>query len=75
MALPKVTKKDAGFYLRIWRAERDLTIKKAASLFSVTPSFFSLLEAGQRFAAPSLAKELSDATGAPLEVFLNMEGK
>lgn len=73
MALPKVTKKDAGYYLRIWRAERDLTQHQAARFFDVTPSHWSLLEDGKRAASPLLAQVLAKATGARIEVFLNLE--
>ena len=73
--LPPVTKRDAGYYLRVWRAERDLTRAQAASAFGITPSFWSLIEDGKRFAAPALAKLFAEATGEDIEIFLNMGGK
>ncbi len=75
MALPKPRKRDRGFYLRIWRAERDLTIAKAASLFGINPSHWTLIEHGKRNASPLLAQQLADATGQPIQMFLNMEPK
>ncbi len=68
-------KKDAGYFLRVWRAEHDLTQGDAAEYFGVNPTFISLIEAGRRFPAPPLAKAFSDATGAPIEAFLNMGDK
>lgn len=73
--LPRVTKKDAGYYLRVWRAERNLSMYEAAPVFGIKSSMWSLLEDGLRFASPRLARKLAKATGGPLEVFLNMEGK
>jgi transcriptional regulator with XRE-family HTH domain len=70
--LPRAKRKNAGYYLRIWRAERDLTQSEAAKYFDIKPSHWSLLEDGRRFASPAVAKQLAEATGAPLETFLNM---
>jgi transcriptional regulator with XRE-family HTH domain len=72
---PKVTKKDAGYYLRVWRAERNLTQSEAAQLFGIGSSFLCLIEAGARFPAPKLAKEFSRITKSDIELFLNVEGK
>ncbi len=73
MRLPKVKKHDRGYYLRVWRAERDLSIGQAAEVFGVSPSFWSLLEDGRRNASPKVAAELANATGQPIEIFLGIE--
>ena len=72
MAFPKVTKRDRGYYLRVWRAERDLTIAEAAATFRVNPSHWSLVEAGKRNASPRLAAHLAAITGQPIEMFLGI---
>lgn len=68
---PKV-KKDIGYVLRIYRAERNLSQFSAAKKFDVSPAHWSMLEDGKRRASPGLAKDLADATGAPLELFLGL---
>lgn len=72
MALPKRTKKDRGYYLRVWRAERDLTIAQAAKVFRMDPSHWSLIEAGGRNASPKLAAKLAAAVGQPIQMFLGI---
>ena len=72
MKFPKV-KKNKGYPLRVWRAERDLTIKAAAKFFRVSAGHWSLMENGLRHASPRLAARLAEATGAPLEVFLGIK--
>lgn len=67
--LPRVTKKNAGYYLRVWRAERDLSIRNAASSFGITPSHLSLIESGLRGASPDVAIAMAAATGAPIDTF------
>jgi transcriptional regulator with XRE-family HTH domain len=73
--LPPITKKDAGYFMRVWRAERDLSQRQAGRCFNMKPSFWSLVENGKRFLSPRLAKILAEATGQPIEVFLNMGGQ
>lgn len=72
MKLPRVTKKDAGFYLRVWRAERALTKDASARFFGIGPSQLSLIESGRRNASPEVAAKMADATGAPIELFLGI---
>jgi len=69
-SLPKPTKKDAGYYLRVWRAERNLAVFQAAKCFGIGSSQWSLLEAGKRNASPTVAEQLAEATSAPLDIFL-----
>ena len=61
-----------GYHLRVWRAERNLTIREAAKLFRVTASHLSLVEAGKRLASPTLAYRMAQATKAPIETFLGV---
>ena len=70
--VPKITKRDKGFYLRVWRAERDLTRAQAARVFGINPSHWSLMEDGRRNASPKLAAKLAAATKQPLELFLGI---
>ena len=72
MALPKITKRDRGYWLRVWRAERDLTRSQAAQLFAIKQSHWSLIERGLRNAGPALAAKLAEATGQPIELFLGI---
>ena len=62
-----------GFHLRVWRAERNLSIKAAAKLFRVTPSHLSLIESGKRHAGAPLAFRIARATKAPIETFLGVK--
>lgn len=66
-------KRDVGYVLRLYRAERDWTMTTAAKRFGINASYWSLLESGHRHAAPELAQRLSKATGAPLELFLGLQ--
>lgn len=65
-------KKDAGYYLRVWRAERDLTQAEAAAHFKITPSHWSLLESGARYPSRTLAKRIVRETGMRLEIALGL---
>ena len=69
MALPKV-KKDRGYYLRVWRAERDLSVADAAKHFGIGAAHWSLLENNRRNASPSVGAELAKATGTSIELFI-----
>ena len=62
-----------GFYLRVWRAERGLTICAAAKYFGISSSQLSLIERRNRNASPALAAKFAEATGGPIEVFLGVE--
>lgn len=73
MAFPKVTRRDSKYYLRVWRAERDLSMDDAAKVFRIGPAHWSLLESGKRHASPKLAKRLAQATSQPIETFLGLE--
>lgn len=68
--LPRVTKRNAGYHLRVLRAHRNISQSEAARLFAVSHSHWSLLEDGKRNAGAPLAEALAAATGAPIEVFL-----
>lgn len=72
MALPKVTKRDRGYYLRVWRAERNLTADAAAKVFGIDSSHWSLIESGRRNASPKIAAQLADAVGQPIQMFLGI---
>jgi len=72
MPLATTYREDLGYYLRHYRAALDLTQMEAASRFGVNPSYWSLLESNRRTPSPKLAKALADATGAPLEIMLNL---
>jgi transcriptional regulator with XRE-family HTH domain len=67
--------KDARYYLRMWRAEKDISQQRAAQMFNVTASHWSLLEGGHRTPSPELAAELARKIGQPIEVFLGVEVK
>lgn len=71
MKLPSV-KKDAGYYLRVWRAERNLAMFEAAEYFGIGPSHLSLIESGHRNASPKHAVKMAKATKAPVELFLGI---
>ena len=68
--LPKRTPRDAGFFLRILRAERNISQREAADLFGVSKAYWSLLESRKRNASPKLAERLAEATDAPMDIFL-----
>jgi len=63
-------KKDLGFYMRVFRAQRHLSQLELAELLDVKPSMVSLLESGQRAPGRDVAKVLMELTGAPWEVVL-----
>ena len=73
MRKPRITKYGPGRILRVWRAERDLTIADAAQLFRLSASQWSLIEAGKRNASPELAVKLAAATSAQIEYFLGIK--
>lgn len=72
MKLPRV-KKDGRYFLRVFRAEHDLTQTAAAKLFGISPSHWSLMEEGKRLPSPQVAARLAEVTAAPIEVFLNVK--
>lgn len=72
MKLPRI-KKDRRYYLRVFRAEYDLSQSAAAKMFGVSASHWSLLEDGKRLASPQVAAKLAEATKAPIELFLGVE--
>lgn len=61
--------------LKAWRKKHSLTKAAAADKFSVTATFISLLESGQRHASPSLAAVMSKETGYPMTNFMNMKAR
>jgi transcriptional regulator with XRE-family HTH domain len=71
MKLPRI-QKDRRYFLRVFRAQYDLTQGEAAKLFGLSPSHWSLLEAGERKPSPHVAKKLAAATGASLELLLGL---
>ena len=71
MKLPRI-KKDAGYFLRVLRAEHNLSQEQAAKRLGVSPSHWSLLEAGKRLPDSTKAEKLAIATGAPLRLFLGL---
>ena len=58
--------------MRVWRAERDLSMAAAAAMFQIDASHWSLLEAGKRNAGPQLASALAQAIGQPIQLFLGL---
>lgn len=70
--IPKPKRRNRAYYLRVWRAERDLTVAQAAALFNLHPSHWSLMESGKRNASPKVAAHLAAATGQPIEMFLGI---
>ena len=73
MKLPRETKHDRAYVMRVWRAKRDLSNADAAKVFGINPSHWSLLEANKRNAAPGLAAKLAAAMDQPIELFLGLE--
>jgi transcriptional regulator with XRE-family HTH domain len=69
---PKVTKKDLGYYMRVWRAERDLSQSDAARFFGMGPSHWSLMEDGKRKASPDLAIQLEAAGVADFKMLVGV---
>ena len=67
--------KDAGDYIRDWRARHDLTKVAAGAILGITPTHLYYLETGRRFASPVIADALSKLTGQPITVFLNMKAR
>jgi transcriptional regulator with XRE-family HTH domain len=67
---PRRTKRNAGYFLRVFRAERNLQQGDLATLFGINKSHISLIEAGKRNASPHVAELMAKATGAPMDVFL-----
>lgn len=72
MKLPAI-KKDIGYFLRVFRATYGFSQGKAAKMFKMSASHWSLLEDGRRNASPELAQELAKVTGAPIELFLGLQ--
>ena len=70
--LPPV-KKDRAYYLRVFRAEHDLSQTEAAEYFGVGTSMWSLMEDGKRSPSPKIAAKLAKVTGVQIEVFLGIE--
>lgn len=70
--IPKPKRRNRAYYLRVWRAERDLTTAEAAAVFGLHPSHWSLMERGKRNASPKVAAHLAAATGQPIEMFLGI---
>ena len=68
--IPRETKHDRAYVMRVWRAKRDLSKGEAAKIFGVNPSHWSLMEADKRNASPELAVKLGAAMGQPIELFL-----
>lgn len=66
--------KDVGYYLRVYRAKRNLTQAAASRRFRVSPSHWTLLERGHRRPSPLLANLLAKETGAPLRLLLGIQG-
>jgi len=65
--------KDRGYYLRVLRAEQNWQQAEAAAYFGISPTHWSLLEAGKRNASPELAVKFAFVTGVPVELFLGVE--
>ena len=66
--LPEIVK-NAGYWLRVWRAEHNLTQYEAARLFNISPSHYSRIEAGLEEAGEAVAQQFADATKHPLVIF------
>lgn len=64
------TKRDLGFYMRVYRAERDLSQVQLAGLLGIKPSHVSLLESGRRAPGRDLAKSLVELIGISWEIAL-----
>ena len=70
---PKPTKKDLGFYMRVYRAERDLTQGDLAEILGITPSFLSLIERGHRFPGREMMSKIREVIGVPIHALLGTE--
>ncbi len=63
-------KKDLGYYLRVYRAERNLSQSDLALALGVSSSAVSLIEAGKRFPGRLVTLKIRKMTGAPVHVLL-----
>lgn len=70
--LPNV-KKDAGYYMRVFRAEHGLTQEAAGEHVGVSGGHWSYIENGEKKPSAALGKRLADLTGGPLGVLLGLE--
>lgn len=71
--LPRVTKRSLSYYLRVWRAEHNLSQVAAADIFGISRSYLSLIEHGKRTPSAELAEAISVATGCPFRIALGLE--
>jgi len=69
----KPVRKDLGYYLRVYRAKRDMTQVELAAVLGINPSHLSLIEAGRRFPGRELTRQIRALTGAPVHALLGEE--
>lgn len=66
-------KRDLGFYLRVYRAERGMNQMDLAAALGIGASFLSLLERGKRAPGRELMAKMRSLIGIPIHALLCVE--
>ena len=66
----RATKKDLGYYLRVYRAERAMSQHELAAALGLSHSSISLIEGGRRNPSRETLAKIHALTGAPIDALL-----